>query len=317
MIPISYTISPQILSQLPIIDEKRLQFQKMILPVKAWRYISYDAMISRLSFYIKAEKSVRISNEEIKDILNRTNKFKKNDPLQMLVNFRNAFYFIEEEWTDTEKIITYDDLLTLSSIISEGMKNVSSSGTIVKEEVEHILNYCQSSSQHPVVTAAVLASQLYFPGTSKLINPFTGLLMYLILSKDGFSFHNTLVLEKFLYQNSKSLSQAINLSRENGNLNQVIEIFVKTIEACIFEAVDTISQSKNISQKAYKDILLNNRQKDIIYILKDPKMSITNRSVQKRYKVSQITASRDLIKLTALGILYPHGQGRSVYYTKI
>jgi len=35
------------------------------------------------------------------------------------------------------------------------------------------------------------------------------------------------------------------------------------------------------------------------------------------FKVSQITASRDLSKLGALGLLFIHGKGRSVYYTKI
>ncbi len=46
-------------------------------------------------------------------------------------------------------------------------------------------------------------------------------------------------------------------------------------------------------------------------------MTITNKKVQKLFKVSQITASRDLAKLASVGLLFTHGKGRSVYYTKV
>lgn len=62
---------------------------------------------------------------------------------------------------------------------------------------------------------------------------------------------------------------------------------------------------------------LNDRQKSILNMLDQPTASITNRLTQKAYKVSQITASRDLAKLTTLGFLFSHGKGRSVYYTRV
>ncbi len=62
---------------------------------------------------------------------------------------------------------------------------------------------------------------------------------------------------------------------------------------------------------------LNDRQTSILNMLDLPQGSITNRKIQKAYKVSQITASRDLAKLTTLGFLFSHGKGRSVYYTKV
>ena len=48
---------------------------------------------------------------------------------------------------------------------------------------------------------------------------------------------------------------------------------------------------------------LNERQKVILGILDQPGVSITNKTVQKRFKISQITASRDLSKLAILGLL--------------
>ncbi|OGK57462.1 hypothetical protein A3H83_03340 [Candidatus Roizmanbacteria bacterium RIFCSPLOWO2_02_FULL_39_8] len=61
---------------------------------------------------------------------------------------------------------------------------------------------------------------------------------------------------------------------------------------------------------------LNSRQREIIQMLEDPKSRITNKQVQKKFSVSQITASRDLAKLTIVGVLFSHGKGRSTWYSK-
>jgi len=62
--------------------------------------------------------------------------------------------------------------------------------------------------------------------------------------------------------------------------------------------------------------MLNDRQNKILERLENPNLKITNKDVQKMFGVSQITASRDLSKMANLGILLPHGKGRSVFYTK-
>jgi len=62
---------------------------------------------------------------------------------------------------------------------------------------------------------------------------------------------------------------------------------------------------------------LNGRQQSILSVLENPGEKITNKDVQKKFGVSQITASRDLSHLTTLGLLLAHGKGRSVYYTKV
>ena len=62
---------------------------------------------------------------------------------------------------------------------------------------------------------------------------------------------------------------------------------------------------------------LTERQKKIMEKLENPNIQITNRDVQKMFTVSQITASRDLSKMVNLGILLPHGKGRSIFYTRV
>ena len=58
------------------------------------------------------------------------------------------------------------------------------------------------------------------------------------------------------------------------------------------------------------------RQKEILYLLEKPETPITNKQIQQVFKVSQITASRDLARLSIVGLLLPHGKGRATYYTK-
>ena len=62
---------------------------------------------------------------------------------------------------------------------------------------------------------------------------------------------------------------------------------------------------------------LNDRQKSILGFLENPDATITNKRVRSLFKISQITASRDLTKLANLGLLFAHGKGRSVFYTKV
>jgi Fic family protein len=82
----------------------------------------------------------------------------------------------------------------------------------------------------------------------------------------------------------------------------------------IFQSIKNPKTGMIDSGKSYCE--LNERQRSILSFLDQPQMTITNRQVQRKYKISQITASRDLTKLTNLGCLFSHGKGRSVYYTR-
>ena len=62
---------------------------------------------------------------------------------------------------------------------------------------------------------------------------------------------------------------------------------------------------------------LNDRHAEVMNLLERPGSKITNKKVQKMFKVSQITASRDLSQLVRLGLVFSGGKGRSTFYTKI
>lgn len=80
------------------------------------------------------------------------------------------------------------------------------------------------------------------------------------------------------------------------------------------KVLKSISTQDNV--KANSLWKLNDRQKKILDIMENPELKITNKIVQKQFGISQITASRDLAKMVNLGVLLPHGKGRSVFYTK-
>lgn len=62
---------------------------------------------------------------------------------------------------------------------------------------------------------------------------------------------------------------------------------------------------------------LTDRQRIILEDLEEPGLMVTNKAVQAKFKVSQVTASRELNKLSTLGLIFPHASGRSTYYTKV
>jgi predicted HTH transcriptional regulator len=61
---------------------------------------------------------------------------------------------------------------------------------------------------------------------------------------------------------------------------------------------------------------LSLRQKQILSLAEPPNTLVSNKLVQDTFRISQITASRDLAKLASLGLLIPHGHGRSTSYSK-
>lgn len=100
------------------------------------------------------------------------------------------------------------------------------------------------------------------------------------------------------------------------NITSWLEYYIKLLAG---QLEGTYAQmQKATPQQEHEGIgKLNERQKTIMTLLDDPKAVITNRTVQKIFHISQITASRDLTKLTSLGLLFTQGKGRSVRYTRV
>jgi hypothetical protein len=188
---------------------------------------------------------------------------------------------------------------------------------ITEKQTEEILTYLQASSSNAYVQAAIakLLFRNYVPQNIQG-EIFSTLCSYLFLYKAGLDCRGLLVLEKPWFENNKLFLGHYQTALQAPNITSWIEFYVKEI-SLHFEA--TYTQLSQTTKLPVQDEIgkLNERQKTIMTLLEDPKAIITNRTVQKIFHISQITASRDLAKLTSLGLLFAHGKGRSVRYTRI
>jgi Fic family protein len=140
----------------------------------------------------------------------------------------------------------------------------------------------------------------------------------LFLYKSGYSFKGFLAYEASWMGDEGAYKESHERALNAASLTIWLEYFAQNIVKQLENIVQLISKPKSPTLDLKKSFWkLNERQRSILNFLDQPQITITNRQVQKRYKISQITASRDLTKLANLGYLFSHGKGRSVYYTKI
>ena len=124
-------------------------------------------------------------------------------------------------------------------------------------------------------------------------------------------------LEEYYRRDIVTYHRMLEISKIQGNMTLFLEYFVYGMSASLEKIMDDIRSLKTGEYLPASFWKLNSRQKAIMETLENPEEKITNKQVQKRFNVSQITASRDLTNLTNLGLLLTHGKGRSIYYTKV
>lgn len=176
----------------------------------------------------------------------------------------------------------------------------------------------QIKKDHPVIQAATAQMQLI------RISPFSDgngriarLLGYLLLYKYGYDSRSLLNLETFFDREKESFQGATSAAFRTGNLTSWLEYYGHAVEVQMEEVLNLLkkAQARRIDTKNHI-VDLNERQRSILEYLEKPDLSITNRVVQKKFEISQITASRDLAKLAILGLVVPHGRGRSTSYSR-
>jgi Fic family protein len=146
---------------------------------------------------------------------------------------------------------------------------------------------------------------------------FARLVHYLFLAKYGFDIRGYVTAERVWQDDTATYTRLIDAYIKDHTLTRWLEYIAQSMQTTLETTLTDIQESRFHIEYPASFWELSDRQKEILKCMENPQASMTNRQVHKRFKVSQITASRDLSRLTSLGLLYPHGKGRSVYYTKI
>jgi Fic family protein len=141
------------------------------------------------------------------------------------------------------------------------------------------------------------------------------MLSSIILFKYGYDIKRLLNIEKQIVINRGYFLQVIKITKAHENVTEWIEFF----SSLILDAYKNIEivLSKHNSTKTNKLFQLTPRQKNILSLLDNPNVRITNKLIQESFHISQLTASRELSTLSNRGLLLSIGKGRSTYYTKL
>lgn len=223
--------------------------------------------------------------------------------VQKALNYRSALFQVRQEWTANPKTIKSEDIRILAKILDV---------TFVHEnEVESLLGYIQTGSVHPAVQAAI--THLYF-----YPNRLCYLTSQLVLNKYGYDFKHLVSLEDFWAQNKDRYLEVLKLATTQGSITLWLEYYCQGVINQLEKTYKLISQPVSSPNRNLLSLsVLNSRQKTILSLIDQPGSSITNRQIQANLQISQITASRDLARLTKLNLIIPHGRGRSVSYSKL
>jgi len=279
-----------------------------VISPKEELYFRFKARVERIYWSLAPSG---IPKNEIAKLLAEPQKKRLTSSQQKVVCFRKAFDYIIQEWQALQKPVSLQTVLTLHHLACPGRLRVS------QERLQQCLSYFQNSNEHPVIQAALIHSQIL------ALSPFTEdnarlsqLLTYLFLYKEGYDCRGFLVLDEYFRRNFTEYQQILTQTKERTNQTIWLEYFAKAVQSNLEKVLKDIKSRKTRMEIPASMFKLNERQKEILMMLESPEATITNRQAQKLFKVSQITASRDLTKLVSLGLLLAHDRGRSVHYTK-
>ena len=317
MIQISYTVSPFLTR---FLDRAEVARKAIILsPLSQRREIElqFESTIQRIDLSLQLiHKSV--PDKTIRTILSNQIAFamqkspKKNNPeQQFILGYKHAFDLIRRNWH-----------LNPESVLPKHIKSLCNEFVLhecalTEKQVRITIETVQSTSDNPYIQTAI--AKLLFRDLFKDEphgETFSTLCAYLFLYKGGIEARGAAILEQAWIQDTKLFEGHYATALARGNLTSWIEYFVKSYALALEEIQQGIFRGHHPSDLGELS-KLNERQKTIITLLDDPQAMITNRTVQKIFHISQITASRDLAKLTSLGLLIPQGKGRSVRYTRL
>ncbi len=236
-----------------------------------------------------------------------------------VINQKNAFNYIKENWTVTKAPVDLNVVKKLYDISCKSTLGPMSGLTEYSEKrLKTLFDYLGREQDHPVIQAGIVQPEVI------AITPFDNgngriarLLSYLYLYRGGFDIRGMFNLEEYYKRDVVTYKRMLEMSKIQGNLTVWLEYFSYGMGIGLEKRLDTIKNLKFKEELPASFWKLNSRQQQILETLEFPERKITNKDVQKMHGVSQITASRDLSRLVSLGLLLTNGKGRSVYYTKV
>ncbi len=312
MVDLSYNLSSSLTESLQKIENLRQKILLTPLSAKTETRLRWEAMINRIYWSLVLSANSLTKAEMAKLLTSEGKKKRFTGEEQEVISYKKALDYISQNWLVTTERITPKVVVTLHDLACPDQLRGG------EAPLKQVLDYLQASSENPVVQAGVAQIQLITLAPFSDGNGRTArLLALLFLYKAGFDFRGLLVLDEYFRRDLAAFRQTTENVSKSQSLTLWLEYFAQGVAAQLEKAQEDLTlQSSHLDLPA-TFWNLNDRQKEILTQMSQPDSTITNKKVQKQFKVSQITASRDLSRLAYLGLIFARGKGRSIYYTKV
>src|SRR3990167_497067 len=315
MLDIAYTKGQELQRKIDILEEARRDLHVAPISKKAYYHLAWDATLTRIENTLRLSGTV-VNKREIYKAL--TSGKPQTETAERISRYKKALDYIRNDWYVTHENISPQAVATIDSLTTKGAKLSRRVPSQALYDLKHLINYLQSGNEHPVIQAGIV----YVGIIRKDIDPsnaqnLTTLLAYMFLYKYGWDFRELLTLEKAFVETQTDYQYALQTTKETNNAAVWLDYFVLTLTQQVHNILAHVRTYDASSHPRGITPHLSPRHYEIISQLDDPRARITNKQVQKRFGISQITASRDLSTLTLMGLLASHGKGRSTYYTKV
>jgi Fic family protein len=309
MLHLVYTKNQELQNKLNSLEEVRRLLILYPIPPKSELRLRWEATTQRVYSSMILDNFI-VTKKEVIQILSGSKKGKISQADKEVLSYKRAFDYIKENWTLNTKPISAKVMFVLA--------DSKSTFKALEPTLNQVLDYLEGQNEPPLIQAAIAYSQLAILNPiDRSTNKLARFVAYLLLYKLGYDFRGLLVLEKPWQDEPVLFQNTLNSITKNGNSNRWLDFFIQGVSRQIDQIFRQIKEKQFTTDLAMSLFNLNDRQKEIMAVLDQPNLAITNKKVQKICGVSQITASRDLARLTSLGLIFPHGKGRSVNYTKV
>lgn len=318
MISIAYTLTPLMQDDLSVIDKLYRNILLTPIPLFVEQQLRWKARCDEImgSLFL-ADRSVSLA--AITHVFLHPSRHPTVQEKHVLA-YNNALDIIRSDWTGSTKPLTPSHIGAIALIAEpSNHKQVMRALTASEHAMTKALAYIGSQKDHPIILAGVLYGLLMDTPIGVLTNGLVPRLAFrMILAKYGYDCRAMLTLAPAWSQHSDSHKKARQTIITEETLTNWLAHIIKSAIPFYQELLTAIQSSHALGTTAIKQFAwrLNEREERILRQLENPEIKITNKTAQRLFRISAVTASRDLARLAALGLILPHGKGRSVYYTK-
>lgn len=306
----SYTVTPLLQQHLKSIEMARQRILLHPLSQEAELNLRWQAHAKRIYYSLHLAHHP-VTEKEITKALVKPERKTIHPGEKDIIQYKRAFDYIARTWFVTKKPIMPQTIQLVYKTLTGQRLPLSDT------EVVELLVFLQTSSENPFIQSFIGYTQFsqLLPDTDES-GKFIRLLPYIFLYKSGLDFRGLLVLEAYFYKNERLLRELPSAILRQESITVWIEHFIEGIGKELEDVYQNITQGI-VSTVPASFLELTERQKEILEVFDQPGTKITNKRVQQFFHISQITASRDLAHLSSLGLLFPYGKGRAVYYMRV